>query len=97
MFCAHIFQPTKTATQAGRAKTHHWILRLERERPFFPDSTTGWMGSAETQAQVQLAFPTSAAAIAFAESQGWAYTLHPASQPKLKPKSYSSNFISPTR
>ena len=33
---ARIYRPAKTATQSGRAKTRHWVLEMEPDRPRTP-------------------------------------------------------------
>ncbi len=90
---ARIFQPAKTATQSGRAKTRDWWLEYEpTERPR-PDPLTGWVGGpGVAERQVRLRFPTLEAAKAYAEKHGIAYEVEPVPQRKLTPKSYAENF-----
>ena len=89
---ARIFQRSKNAMQSGTATAGDWILQFESHRPHRPDPLTGWSGGADTQAQVTLSFPTAEAATAYAERNGVAYHLVPASERKLKLQSYADNF-----
>ena len=66
---ARIYQPPKNAMQSGRAATHEWVLEFEPSSPRRPDPLMGWIGSADTQAQVRLTFPTREEAVAYAERQ----------------------------
>ena len=70
-----IFQPSRSAVQGGRADTRDWILEFERRSAPFIDPLMGWTGSRDTLRQVRLKFPTREQAIAFAEGQGWAYSV----------------------
>ena len=66
---ARIYQPPKNAMQSGRAGTHEWVLDFEPIVAARPDPLMGWIGSADTQAQVRLNFPTREEAVAYAEKQ----------------------------
>lgn len=92
MRTARIFQRPKNAMQSGRARTQEWVLEFEPGDKVRPDPLTGWAGSADTQKQVRLAFPTREAAIAYAEREGIAYRLIPAAPVKLKLQAYADNF-----
>ena len=72
---ARIYQPPKNAMQSGWAATHEWVLEFEPSSPRRPDPLMGWIGSADTQAQVRLSFPTREEAVAYAERNGIAYDL----------------------
>ena len=89
---ARIFQPAKSATQSGRAKTHGWVLEWEPTERKRPDPLMGWSGSGDTQAQVRLNFETRDAAIAYAERQGLDYQVHEPHQRTVRPKAYADNF-----
>ena len=89
---ARIYQPPKSAMQSGRAGTDEWELEFEPASPRRPDPLMGWIGSADTQAQVRLSFQTREEAIAYAEKNGIAYDVE-LPQPRLiKPKAYADNF-----
>lgn len=92
MSTARIFQRPKNAMQSGRALTQQWLLEYEPADPPRPDPLTGWAGSADTQKQVRLGFPTLEAARAYAEREGLAYRVIPAPERKLKLQAYADNF-----
>jgi hypothetical protein len=89
---ARIYQPPKNAMQSGRAGTELWRLEFEPTGPRVADPLMGWIGSADTQAQVRLGFPTQEEAVAYAERNGIAYDLELPQQRVVKPKAYSDNF-----
>lgn len=87
-----IFQPSKTAMQSGRRKTHQWMVQFERDSPQVPDPLMGWMGSRDTRTQLRLLFDSREEAVAFAERNGLSYALLEPHAPALRPKSYAENF-----
>ena len=89
---ARIYQPPKSAMQSGRAGTHHWVLEFEPSEPRVADPLMGWIGSADTQAQVRLSFATRDEAVAYAERNGIAYDLELAQSRRVRPKAYADNF-----
>jgi len=89
---ARIYQPPKNAMQSGRAGTHHWVLEFEPAAPRRADPLMGWIGSADTQAQVRLFFENREEAVAYAEKQGVAYDLELPHERRIKPKLYADNF-----
>lgn len=92
MRSVRIFQPSKTAMQSGRGNTHSWMLRFESAAPRSTDPLMGWIGSADTRAQLRLTFTSREEAIAYAERNGLAYTIEEPQVPRLRPKSYAENF-----
>ncbi len=89
---ACIYQPSKTATSSGRAKSRLWILEMEPAAKKSIDPLCGWSGSGDTQQQVQLKFSTKEAAIAYAERNNLEVSLPPAKNRTIRPKSYADNF-----
>ena len=87
-----IYQPTKTAMQSGRAGTKSWIMEFEPEARREMDPLMGWTSSRDTRGQVRLAFDSKEEAVAYAERQGYAYSVLPAQARAIRPKSYSDNF-----
>ena len=87
-----ISQPSKAATQSGRAKTHQWVLEYEIETPRRPEPLMGWISSGDTLNQVKLRFETKEDAIAFAERKGWEYTVQDAAVRRVRPRNYADNF-----
>lgn len=87
-----IYKPSKTAMQAGLAKTKKWVLEYETLTPRRPESLMGWTASKDTLNQVKLHFDTKEAAIAYAEKKGWTYTLGQEHKKKIRPRNYGDNF-----
>ena len=88
-----IFRPAKNAMQSGRGNSRQWVVEFEPADRKEPDPLMGWAGSHDTRAQVRLSFDTKEDAIAFADREGYGYTVladRPVRAPK--PKSYSDNF-----
>ncbi len=89
---ARIYQQPKTAMQSGRAGTQEWVLEFEPAGPRRADPLMGWIGSADTRAQVRLRFDQREEAVAYAEREGLAYEIELPRARKFVPKSYSDNF-----
>ena len=89
---ARIYQPPKSAMQSGRAGTHHWVLEFEPAEPRRADPLMGWIGSADTQAQVKLSFATREEAVAYAQKQGLAFEVELPQARHVRPKAYADNF-----
>lgn len=89
-----IFQPSKTAMQSGRANSKAWMLRFESRAPKVTDPLMGWTGSADTGTQLRLRFASREDAIAYAERNGFAYTVDEPQARRVRPKSYAENFRS---
>ncbi len=87
-----IYNPCKTTMQSGRGKTKGWVLEYELATPRAPETLMGWTSSGDTLNQVRLSFATQDDAIAFAEKNGWAYTVLPTQDRILKPRNYVDNF-----
>ena len=90
---ARIYRPARTATQSGRAKTLRWVLEMEPRSPKEADPLCGWIGSDDTEQQVQLRFPSKEAALAYARRQGIEFRVHEPHERVVRPKSYADNFI----
>lgn len=87
-----IYRPAKSAMQSGRANTEKWVLEYELATPRRPEWIMGWTSSGDTLNQARMKFDTQEAAIAFAEEQGWQYTVSDAHERKVTPRSYLDNF-----
>ena len=92
MTAARIFQRPLNAMQSGKARSDQWVLEFESHRPHLPDPLTGWSGGGDTQSQVTIAFPTMAAALAYADKNGISYHLVPPAERKLRLQAYADNF-----
>jgi hypothetical protein len=91
---ARIYQPAKTATQSGRARTGQWILEFEPESAREIDPLMGWTSSSDMKSQIRLRFGDKDEAIAYAQKNGLAYrVVEPASHVRTI-QSYADNFRS---
>ncbi|MBN66098.1 MAG: oxidoreductase [Rickettsiales bacterium] len=88
---AIIYQPSKTAMQSGRAKTHYWLLEYTPSTKMTPDPLMGW-NSGDTLNQVRLRFDTQEQAEDFAKQKGLDYVVRAPKPRKFEPKSYAANF-----
>ncbi len=89
---ARIYQPPKNAMQSGRAGTEEWVLDYEMAERRQADPLMGWSGSADTQAQVRLRFPTKAEAVAYATKNGIPFDLEIPNLRRVRQKAYADNF-----
>ena len=89
---ARLYQPAKTATSSGRAKSRYWLLEMEPAMAKSIDPLCGWSGSGDTQQQVQLKFPTREAALAYARRNGLEVSISAPRTRIVRPKSYADNF-----
>jgi hypothetical protein len=87
-----IFRPAKTAMQSGVGNTREWVMEFEPTLPKSHDPLMGWTSSADTREQVHLRFASEAEAVAYAERQGYRYSLSEPHSHKIRPKSYADNF-----
>ncbi len=87
-----IYQQPKTAMQSGRANTERWVMEFEPEGKRERDPLMGWTSSPDTASQVRLRFDSKEAAIAFAEREGYMYTVEEQRERKVWPKAYADNF-----
>ena len=87
-----IYQPRKTATQSGRAKTRYWLVEFEQQNAPKNDSLMGWIGQGDTSNQVKMRFSTRESAIEFCEKRKLDYQVVDPKKSKVRPKSYSENF-----
>jgi hypothetical protein len=89
---ARIYQRPKNAMQSGRARTEEWVLEFASNEAKKPDPLMGWAGSGDTQAQVNLTFPSAAEAQAYAERYGIEARVHQPPPRRLKLQAYADNF-----
>ena len=92
---ARIYQPAKTAVQSGRRKTRCWIVETEPSAKKIADPLIGWIGSNDTNRQVQLHFSSKEAAIAYCKRRGLDYDVSEPQQRIVRPKAYADNFTRP--
>jgi hypothetical protein len=92
MNVARISELGRRTTQSGRANAGLWLLEFERKQAQLPDPLTGWNGSGDTNTQIKLTFRSREEAIAYAERNGIAYHIVPATPVTLKLQAYADNF-----
>lgn len=89
---ARIYQRAKSSMQSGRARGSEWLLEFQPSDKVVPDPLTGWAGSADTDKQVRLSFPTLDAARQYATRNGISVIVQPAPERVLKIQAYADNF-----
>ena len=89
---ARIFSPAKTAMQSGKAKTGHWVLEFDPEKPRKIDPLMGYTTSGDMKSQIRLIFPTREEAVAYAEKHAIAFRVEEPKQAKRRQISYAENF-----
>lgn len=89
---ARIYQRPKSAMQSGKALSDQWVLDFAPAEARKADPLMGWTGSGDTQAQVQLRFPTCEEAQAYAQKHGIAARVHTTPPKRLKIQAYADNF-----
>ena len=92
---ARIYKPAKTAVSSGRRKTHQWIVETEPTARKEADTLIGWIGSNDTDQQVQLHFSSKEAAISYCERRGLSYEVSEPHARIVRPKAYADNFTRP--
>ena len=89
---ARIYQPSRTATQSGAAKTRRWLLEFEPDSPREIEPLMGWTSSGDMNSQVKLWFDTKEEALAFAAGKGLTATVEETQAHARKTQVYSDNF-----
>ena len=89
---ARIYQPARSVTQSGKARTKRWVLEFEPEEPREIEPLMGWTSSSDMRQQVSLDFDTREEAVAYATARGIPFQVFEPQKTSLKPKSYSDNF-----
>ena len=90
-----IYQPSKSATQSGRGRTHYWLIEPVLETKRAPESLNGWTAAGDTLVELtgKLKFDSADEAAAFALSRGWEIADISAPHLRKAPKSnYLDNF-----
>lgn len=89
---ARIYQRQKNAMQSGKAHTDQWVLEFLPSEARKADPLMGWAGSGDTQVQVKLDFPSSAAAMKYATKHGIDARMVETPPKTLKLQAYADNF-----
>ena len=92
MVSVRIYRPAKSAMQSGKAKTQYWLMEYERSEPQYIEPLMHWVGRDSTRPQVIMRFNTQAAAVDFANRNGWDYKVELPYHRKSVAKSYADNF-----
>ncbi|KAF8940864.1 ETC complex I subunit conserved region-domain-containing protein [Dissophora ornata] len=94
MHPCRIFKACKAATQSGITNTDVWRLDFdtELEAGRFENELIGWASSSDYMQALQMKFVTKEDAIAFADKQGWEFTVQEPNQKIFKKKIYADNF-----
>ena len=88
-----IYKPAKTAMQSGKARTKSWVIDFVHKDLEYIEPLMNWVGSYGTTNEINLSFASKEAAIDFAKSKGWPYTVQEPQQRRFTPKSYIDNFL----
>ena len=78
--------------QAGRGKTHEWVLEFDAKAKRDIDPVMGWTSINDTTGQVRLHFETREQAIAYAKREKITFSVADSREQKRLVKSYSANF-----
>lgn len=91
---ARIYQPARTATQSGPARSQGWVLEFQHIDGRAIDPLMGWTSSGDTQSQVTLHFDTAEAAQAYAQANGIEAQVQVPQVRKanIRPGGYGENF-----
>lgn len=96
---ARIYQPARTATQSGTAKTKSWRLEFAPDSARDVDPLMGWTSSSDMQSQVRLHFDTKEAALDYAREHNLDVTVtEPKTRkPNIRARGYGENFATDRR
>lgn len=89
---ARIYKPARNAMQSGVAKTKHWVLEFEPEKPRAVEPLMGYTSSSDMTSQIRLSFETKEEAIAYAERRAIPYRVFEPHEPARRKMAYSDNF-----
>ena len=89
---ARIYQPAKTATQSGHAKSRIWLFEYVPETAKRVDNVMGWIGSGDMRGQIKLKFSSKEEAIAYAKRNKINFSIKDPNKRRHQRKSYSYNF-----
>lgn len=89
-----IYRPSASPLQGGRTRPV-WVVEFEPQQPSDIEPLMGWTSSHDPLQQVRLTFPSREQAMAFAERQGWPYTVSEPHARKVRSRPYADNFRRP--
>jgi hypothetical protein len=88
---ARIYRPARSAMQSGPGRKV-WVLEFERTLRPRIEPLMGWTTGEDPFANLRLYFPDLKSAVAFAERQGWPYSVEEPPSQRVAPKSYADHF-----
>lgn len=87
-----ILQSSKSCTQSANAKPY-WTLCFDPDLSLkYTETHMKWLGSKNTNEQIQLKFDTLSQAIRFASACNMKYEVIKSNQRNILPKNYANNF-----
>lgn len=91
-----IFQPSISTLQAGLFKAGLWYMKFinyqELNQKYIFD-LMNWIGGYDTLKSVVIPFENQKEAINYAKEKNFLFQIEKSEQRKLKPKSYTDNFL----
>lgn len=87
-----IYQPVKPTTQSGYKKYDVWKVKFRNDATKEIYNLMSWIGSSDTNQQLELTFPSKASALAFVHKKNWSYEILTQQPKRIKAKSYAHNF-----
>jgi len=87
-----IFKPSNSTMQSAPINDEKWRIEVATTSGKKPEPLMGWTSSKDTLSQIEMGFDSKEAAIAFAEKEGWQYSVANARQKRVKPRNYMDNF-----
>jgi NADH dehydrogenase (ubiquinone) Fe-S protein 4 len=88
---ARIFKPAQHVMQSGSHNTLKWKLEFENQERW-ENPLMGWASSGDPLSNKTITFDSQEEAVAFALKNGWTYEVMEPQVPKIRIKSYGSNF-----
>lgn len=87
-----IYRPARTATQSGTANTRRWLVEFEPTAAKRIDPLMGWTGASDTRQQLRLRFDSQEEAVAYAERNGFGFTVEQPHPRRVVHKNYADKF-----
>jgi hypothetical protein len=89
---ARIYRFSRHSMQSGLGNTKKWHLAFEPLGTRYPEPLMDWVGSQETDTQLELQFESQEEAENYAKKNNITYEVVVSHTSLLLPKSYSANF-----
>lgn len=88
-----LYCPAPRPTSSAPRLRERWVLEFEPTRRQEPDRLIGWVGGGDPLGQVRLAFPSKAAALAYAERHGLICEVREPRRRRATPRPYAERFL----